>query len=91
MGTTGGIPKLAGKVYDPGRLEVELGFQAEVTPPFLGAIETVTLTVPSAGTGGDSTWVAQGFLSEFTPSIPFEERQTARAVVELSGSIAITA
>jgi hypothetical protein len=30
-------------------------------------------------------------LSEFTPSIPFEERQTARAVVELSGSIAITA
>jgi len=91
MGTTGGRPKLPATTYDPGRIEVEMGFAAENEPPWAGGAETVTLTIVSAGTGGTSTWAASGFMTEFEPTLPLEDRSTARAVIELSGSITVVA
>lgn len=90
MGTTGGRTFLAGDTYDPGKLDVEIAFAPETTPPFLGAAETVTLTHVSAGTGGNSTWSASGFMQTFAFSAPWEERSTAQVGIKLSGNITVT-
>lgn len=90
MGTTTAREWIPGSLYDPGTADIEIAFAPETTPAYAGAAETVTFTFTSAGAGGTTTWAASGFLTNFSPSIPLEERMTATATLQLSGAITIT-
>jgi len=91
MGSTNAKEFMPGDLFDPGELEVELLFAAETTPPFNSAPEAITVTLPSEGTGGTSTWAAQGFMTGFEFNAPLEDRQTATATIKISGAITVTA
>lgn len=90
MGDPGAEKFFPSAHYDPGQLEVEMVFAAETTPPIDGAREAVTVTYPSAGAGGNSTWAAQGFLTDFAIRAPWKDRMLATATLKLSGAITVT-
>lgn len=75
-GTTGARSSVPGNLID-GSLECEIAFAPETEPPWGDAAESVTITMPSAGTGGTSTWVFDGYLSRISWNAPLEERDTA--------------
>ena len=81
---------IPGSFVDPGELEVGIFFHAETAPPFTAAPETVTVTLPSAGAGGTSTWVATGFMREFEWSAEVEGVQEATMTLKLTTSPVIT-
>lgn len=92
MGSTGGYKQfLPGNLVDPGELEVEMFLAPETPPPITGAAETVTVTMPSAGPGGTSTWAASGFLTEFEWEDPVEDVMKATATIKFSGAITFVA
>lgn len=90
MGSTGGYKQfLPGNLSDPGELEVEMFLAPETIPPINGAAETVTVTLPSAGAGGTSTWSASGFMSGFEWEAPVEEAMKATGTIKLTGAITV--
>lgn len=91
FGTTGWHTFEPADLVDPGELQVELQFAAESDPPIDSVAEAVSVTVPSAGAGGDSLWAwTEGFMTDFEFGLPFEDKQTARATVKLSGALTVT-
>lgn len=92
MGTAAGFKQfIPGNLFDPGELEIEFNFQAEKTPPFTGAAETITVTYNSDGAGATSTWSALGFLTKFESEAPVEEVMKGKATVKFTGPITIVA
>lgn len=77
-------------LVDPGELRIGIRFAAETDPPIDSAAETITVTIPSDGAGGDSTWAASGFMTDFEWGVPFEEFQRATATLKLSGAVTVT-
>ena len=89
MLVTGGMEYLAGSLYDPGTLEVELQMDnpdgAWITM-MTAAAETVTVTFSNS-----NTWIASGFATDFTWTGPLEDRLTATTTLKLSGDVALAA
>lgn len=71
-----------GKLYDPGEIVLRLLFDETMTPPIVGAAETITVTFPSA-----NTWAASGFLTQFETTGQVDDLFEARATLKLSGNV----
>lgn len=89
MGTTGARTKAAGKLYEPGTLEVSVNWKPDAQPPITTAEETITLTFPSTKANG-ATLVAPGFVSAFSGSFPLEEKMTGSFTIQLTDDHAWT-
>lgn len=72
-------------IVDAGSIEVEGFFSAGVEPPIDAAASIWTITFPDA-----STWVATGFMTDFSCNAPFDEKMTFSATIKLTGACNIT-
>jgi len=86
FGTTSARTFIPGDLYDAGELQLDLAFDPKETPPYGGAVETVTVTFPDG-----STWAASGFMTDFGNTVQVEEKMTASATIKFTGPITITA
>lgn len=84
--TTGGdMTFIPSDLIDNGELQVELNFNPGTTPPIDSAAETVTITFASG-----TTWAFTGFMTNYEPDAPIDDRMTASCTVKVSGAITIT-
>ena len=72
-------------LYDAGELSLSIHFNPDTDPPIDGDVEEVTLTFPST-----ATWVFNGFMTDYSPTGPLEDKMTADVTVKVSGDINIT-
>jgi len=92
MGTTSAHTKLPKDLADWGQLVVEVAYDADsiasgYAPPINDVAETITVTYPKeAGKSTAAYFTASGFMTNFTPKMPFEDKMTASFTVEWSGA-----
>ena len=86
--TIGGDTFIPGDLANPGTMECEFHFNPDTTPPIMGAAATVTLTI--AGSATPATWACSGFMTEFSVSMPLEDKMVANATIQLSGVWTLT-
>ena len=74
-------------LYDPGTIDVEWHFNADLDPPAMTetVAETITITFDDG-----TTWVADGFMTDFSFSAPLEDKMVASATLKVTGDITIT-
>lgn len=82
MGTTDWHTFLPGKLVDGGELQFQIAFAPAAVPPITGPAETITIAYP----GG--TYVGSGFVTNYTPTAPLEERMTADITIKWTGALA---
>ncbi len=91
-GKLGSKTFIAGDLSDPGTLSIEGHFDADIIPPLEAAAELITITFPlGAGESVASTWVFQGQMINYNPTIPLEDKMTFTADVKAVGEITVTA
>ena len=71
---------------DRGEMEMDIHFNPDTTPPIAAAAETITITFPAA-----ATWAFTGFVTEYMPDAPLNNKMTATVKVKVSGAITIVA
>jgi len=86
LGSTTARSFMAGDLYDPGEIQVEMAFDPAAAPPYGGAAETVTITFPAAT---PKTWAATCFMSNFQATAPLEDKMTASFTLKVSGAITL--
>lgn len=69
---------------DLGQLEVEMNFDESEEPPIDDDPETWVLTFKSG-----TTWTFEGFLTNYAPAAPIDDRMTANVTIKVSGDITI--
>lgn len=79
--------KIPGKLVDIGPLNVTMHYDPTVEPPIDEAEETVTITLTDTQT---TVLTFTGFLTNFKPSVPLDDRATATATIACNGDITIT-
>lgn len=72
-------------LIDLGEVEVDLIFDPDEEPPIDAAAETVTITYPNG-----ATWAFSGFLTNFTPTAPYDDLMTASATLKCTGDLTHT-
>ena len=82
MGTTDAHEFIPVKLVDHGEVSVEIGFAPETEPPIDDAAETITITWPNSAS---SEWAFTGFMTNFEPAGPLEDRMTATCTLKASG------
>lgn len=75
-------------LYDPGNLALELNFDQDALPPITAAAEAITVTVPEGGTV-TATWVASGFVTDFSWNAPDEDKMTATCGIKFTGEVGV--
>lgn len=94
LGTTGGKTFRPGDLYDGGEVTLSVMHDPSITPPMTSnqQAETITITcpIPSGLTTG-ATWVFSGFMTNYNPTLPLEDKMTASVTIKVTGSLAITA
>jgi len=79
---------LPGKIIEWGACELEIAFLPDQSVPIGGDPETITITFPgdiANPTGW--TWAFSGWVSEYSPKAPLEDRMTATVKVQCAGDI----
>ena len=88
--TTGGKEFEASDLYDPGEINVEFLFAAEVTPQVLDSASSGNCTVTFSDTGA-AGWAMQAIFANLDISWGnVDERVRGSATLKLSGDIVIT-
>jgi len=95
-GTTGGMTFRPSDLYNAGTLEIQGHFDHDklLITPMTGSAETVTVTFPlDTGETTASTWVASGFLVDFSFSggTVDDDAASYSASLKLTGGVTITA
>lgn len=80
----GAMTFIPSDLIDYGEASVELNFDESEVPPIESAAETVVINFPSG-----ATWTFSGFLTNYAPSAPIDDRMTASATLKVSGKITI--
>jgi len=93
MGTTSYKSFVPADLTDPGTLELEIAFDADFPAPVTAAADTVTITFPqhSSEASTAAKFAASMFVTDFSFSVPFEDRQTASVSLKLTGAPTWTA
>lgn len=87
MGTTGAKRFMPGDLYDPGTLDVSVAFLPNDEPPITSAVQVITVTFPvPAGGGSGATFIASGFISNFSWAVPLEDKMTADVTIKFTGA-----
>lgn len=84
MSTTLDHTYIPASLVDHGELEFDISFEGGLNVPLHSAAETITITYPD----GD-TWVFSGFVTDFTGSVPLEDKMTGTIKVAVSGAITV--
>lgn len=92
-GTSGGKATfIPSDIIDMGECNVEIAFNPSTDPPIDAVLETVTITFPiSSGGMTAATWAFSGFMTNYTPTVPIDDRMTARCTLKVTGDITVTA
>lgn len=74
-------------LYDPGSLEIEGWFDADITPPVQSetAVEVITITWPSG-----AMWVFSAGWTRYRSTATLEETMTFSATLNITGAIDIS-
>lgn len=80
----GAMTFIPADLVDNGECGVELNFDESEVPPINQPAETVVINFPSG-----TTWSFQGFLTNYAPAAPIDDRMTASATIKVSGPITI--
>lgn len=81
----GAMTFIPSDLIDYGELECELNFDESETPPIDSPAEPVTINFPSG-----ASWAFSGFLTNYAPEAPIDDRMTASVTLKASGKITIT-
>ena len=73
-------------LHDPGGLDFEGNFNPDTYPPINEAEEEVVITFPAG-----ATWTFQGFMTNYQPAAPLNEKMTFSATIKATGEIDIDA
>ena len=79
--------KIPGKLVDIGSLNVTIHYDAAVSPPIDSVEETITIVLSDLGA---TNITFSGFMTNFKPSVPLEDRATATCTIVASGDLTIT-
>lgn len=93
MGTTGGRPKTPGKLYEPGKLELDVIYDPDTEPPISAVPETITMTFPKKASASASGHIKafNGFIMSVDSEMPLEDKMTAKITIQKSGNDTDTA
>jgi hypothetical protein len=82
----GGHTYIASKFGDFGELQIEGHFNPQQALPGSGVFETATVTAPLVlGDSTSATWVGSACLTNFQPTIPYDDLMTFTATWKWSG------
>lgn len=93
LGTTGGKTFIPGDLYDGGELTLDVMHDPSITVPMLAGNqpETITITYPTpAGMSSGATWSFSGFMTNYEPTAPLEDKMTATVTIKLTGNLTQT-
>lgn len=85
-GVIGNMPKLLGKVIDPGRFSGECHFNPDTVPPIDEDPEQITITWASG-----ATWVFTGGVVAYNPKAVIDGLMVADVTIEACSGITVTA
>lgn len=79
---------MPGDVYDPGELAVEALCDPSTKIPPIGSGEEVDilLTFPNSG-GGASSWKADGFMVDYSVTLPLEDKIVCNATIKFTDTL----
>ena len=82
---------IPGDLVEGGEVSLDLNFNPDYAVPVSGAAETITISYAlRSGDSTASTWAFTGFVTDHTPSVPFEDRMTATVTIKVSGVVTKT-
>lgn len=84
-GVIGNMPKLLGKVIDPGRVSGEAHFNPDTTPPIDEVAEAITVTWASG-----ATWAFSGQVVAYNPKCVIDGLMVADITIEALSGITVT-
>lgn len=91
-GKYGNMPFIAGRLSDAGELTLDLHYNPDTLPPIDLVEEVVTLTFPLfPGDISAAKIVFTGFFTEYSTSMPLDDKMTVSATVKVNGSVTVTA
>ncbi len=91
-GVVGNKTFMPGDLVDPGELTFDIHFNPDTLPPIHKVVETITITFPlPAGMSTPATWAGQGFVTNYDPADPLEDKMTGALTVKMSGGITVVA
>jgi len=68
LATTNYEQYIPGDLSESGQVTLECQFDSEADQIALGAVDTLTITLPLTGTGtSNATWVGTGFITDYKP------------------------
>jgi hypothetical protein len=86
LGTTGYHDYIPTSIKEGGEFSIPILYDG-TDDPTVGVEESVTITWAGLAT---TKWVFPGYIKEFTPTAPLEDKMTANIVVKVSGDIVKT-
>ena len=89
LGTSASKTFTPDDLYDPGGVDVELYFDATLSPT-IDSTGTATVTVNWSGLGSGNQWAAVAFMTSFSASAGMGELMTASATLKASGAITVS-
>jgi hypothetical protein len=76
---------------NPGEVSVDIQFNPNTAPPIDQPAESTTITFPIQPGGSTSgTWTGTGFMTDYEPDIPIDNKMTARTTLMSSGQWTFT-
>lgn len=72
-------------LYDSGEASFDFHFNPDTNPPIDQPIEAITITFPSG-----ATWVFDGFMTDYAPDAPLNDKMVGSATLKVDGVITIT-
>ena len=82
QGTTTARTFVPSSLYDGGEVTLDLQYDPDIAVPISGAVETVTITWPSADTSAFSA-----FVTSFEPTANLEEIEEATCTLKVTGEV----
>jgi hypothetical protein len=92
VGKFGNRTHIPGDLSDPGELRIQFHLDPDDEPPIDQPAETITVAFPLVS--GDATpanWAGSGFATDFSLSVPLEDKMTGEMTVKFTGNITQTA
>jgi len=85
QGTVDAKSFMPADLYDSGEASFDFHFNPDTDPPVDQPTEAITMTFPSG-----ATWVFSGFMTDYAPDAPLNDKMVGSATLKVTGVIVIT-
>ncbi len=85
QGTVGPKIFIPADLYDSGEASFDFHFDPETDPPIDQPVEGISLTFPSG-----AIWAFPGFMTDYAPDAPLNDKMVGSATLKAAGLITIT-